>query len=73
MTKFLVDAVDRLLTLDVEQVVDVLLNASLGFLEFGEVSAETGNSDLVAEVVLNRVGKYEVTISQALHLSLIHI
>ena len=67
MAKLLVNAVNRLLTIDVEQVVDVILHSLFGSHKFGQVGAEAGHSDLVAEVVLNGVRQHKVTIGQTLH------
>ena len=66
-TEFLVDRIYRALTLNCEELLDTCLNCFLSCLEFGEVCREAGNCNLVRKVVLNCVGKYEVTISKTLH------
>ena len=67
MAELLVDRVYRACTLDSHELVDLVLNLLLGLYELGQVGREAGNLDLVAEVVLDSVGKHEVTISKTLH------
>ena len=67
VAEFLVDAVDRALTIDGKEAIDALAHVLLGGFEFGKLRREARNSDLVGEVVLDRVGQHEVSIGQSLH------
>ena len=69
VTQLLVDRVNRALTLDVHQTVNLCLNSLLGSLELGQVGRQASPQLLVGQVVLDSIGKYEVTIGQALHKS----
>ena len=69
VAQFLVDRVNRLLTLDTHQMVNLSLYGFLCLGKFRQVCRETGNRDLVSQVVLDGVRQYEVTVGQALHQS----
>ena len=63
------DAVDRALTLDGKEAFDAFAHMLFGGFKFGKFRREAGNSDLVGEIVLDRVGQHEVSIGQSLHKS----
>ena len=67
MTQFLVDRINRFITLYAHELVDLSLNSFFRFRKFGKVSRETGNSNLVCQIVLDSVRQYEVTVGQTLH------
>ena len=68
-TQLFVDAIHRAFTLNLHQAVNLLLYFLLCFSELRQVGGHTRYADLVAEVVLNGIRKYKVTISQTLHQS----
>ena len=67
VSEFLVDAVDRALTIDGKEAIDALAHVLLGGFEFGKLGGEAGHGDLVGKIVLNRVGQHEISVGQPLH------
>ena len=67
VAEFFVDTVDRALTLDGKEAFDAFAHMLFGGFKFGKLRREAGNSDLVGEIVLDRVGQHEVTVGQSLH------
>ena len=65
--ELLVDRVNRTLTLDVHQLVNLSLDSLLGLDELGQILREAGNSNLVGQIVLDSIRKHEVTVGQSLH------
>ena len=66
-THFLMDRVNRTLTLDVHQLFDTSSQCLFSSFEFRQVCREAWNLDLVCQVVLDCVRQYEVTVCQTLH------
>ena len=64
-----VDRIHGAVTLDSHEFVDLVLNSLLCLSELRQIRTHTRNTDLVAQVVLNRIRKYEVTICETLHQS----
>ena len=69
VAKLLVDRVNRTLTLDVHEAVDLSLNTLLCLSKLWQIGREVRPDSLVGKVVLDGVRQYEVTIGQALHKS----
>ena len=65
----LVDIVNRLLTLDSKQLLDLLLNSLLCLVKRLGSGIYLRSLNLCRQVVANGVGQYEVTVSQTLHQS----
>ena len=61
------DTVHRAVTLNSHELLDLLGDTLLCLSELWEVGGHTRNADLVAQVVLDSIRQYEVTISQTLH------
>ena len=67
MTQLFVDRINRALALDVHQVVNLCLNSLFCLIKLRSIGLETRNSNLIAQVVLDGIRQYKVTISQTLH------
>ena len=67
VAQLLVNIVYRLLTIDRHQLLDLLLHGLLSLVECRGIHVYLRSLNLLREVVADRVGKYEVTISQTLH------
>ena len=55
------------MTLDAHQAVHPLLALSLGSVKLRSVGGEVRHRDLVAKIVLDGIGKHEVTVGKTLH------
>ena len=69
MAELLVDRVNRTLTLDVHQTVDLVADSLLGSCELRQIGRNLWPYSLVSQIVLDGVRQYEVTIGQTLHQS----
>ena len=67
VTQLLVDRVNRTLTLDVEQTIELCIHLLLSLCKLRQIGRNLGPYSLVSQVVLDGVRQYEVTISQTLH------
>ena len=67
VAKLLVEIVDGLVASDAHEFIFALTYSLFGFVEFGAVGGDMTNGNLVSEVVLESIGKYEVAVGEALH------
>ena len=67
VTQLTMDGINRFLTLDAHQLIDAILDSLLSLSKLRQLCAETRHLNLVGQIVLDRVGQYEVTVCQTLH------
>ena len=67
MAEFLVDRVNRTLTMDTHQAINLCINSLFSLIKFRTISRNFAPKSLVCEIILNRIRQYKVTICQALH------
>ena len=69
MAKFLVNRVDRALTLNIQQTILLLINLLLSLSELRQIGRNLRPNSLISQIVLDSVRQNEVTIGQTLHQS----